>query len=347
MAQQQRYIATPRIYEIGVDITQDAITELTLKLADWFVESRPSNKEPTVLARHKIRDCLEGLTADGKPWYTAASSTFEARIKMSCRFDMSVMAGIRTANEATKDKREKKKKRAAKAKLKARVDANIPDELRKDMQQHTKYGDSAQVFLTNEEHKRWLELRNAYQDQFHELRTINAEAELNRLCNLLIMDERQQLLVLQGKKTDLFDVKATTDMIVTLKKALNIHPDQVAKRSQDAQGGSVAEVAARLDAMGNAKDIRERFFVEEALQMYQMYHQPSPRDDAGGYQLDELGLFSLTRCRTCECPRCGSRNYVGISIDELETYLLGHGVLEVENPVQAHIDSAEEPDAGA
>jgi len=340
--QQQRRLLTPKVYEVGTDVSEETIVELTLKLADWFAESRLNVKEPSVLARQKIKDCLLGLTSDGSPWFSAANSTFEKRIKMACRFDMETMTPIRMASEASKETRDKKRKRETQRKLAAREDVNIPDELRKELQKSAKYGDNAQVFLSSAEHERWTQLRNAYQKDFPELTTINAEAELNKLCNLLIVDERQQMALLQGKAPDMLDMKGLTDQIVSLKKALNIHPEQVAKRSQTAQGGTIGEVVARLESMGDAKTIREKFFLEEAIQAYQMYNQPSPRDDAGGYQLDEIGLFSLFRCRTCACPRCGSRNYVGISIDELEGYLVGRGVLEVESPVTTHINRERE-----
>jgi hypothetical protein len=291
MAKPQKRLITPRVYEIGVDVTQELINELTLKLSDWLVQSRLDVKEPTVLARQKIRDCLEGLTKDGEPWYSAANSTFETRIKMACRFDVPTMQGILMADQEKKVKRDLRRKREAKKKLAAKEDSNIPDELRKELRESAKYGDNSQVFLSSEEHKRWIALRDAYQTEFPELQTINAEAELTKLLNLLIVDERQQMKLLQGQKVEVMDMKGITDSIVSLKKALNIHPEQVAKRSKDSQGGSIGEVVARLESRGNAKEVREKFFVEEMIQVFQMYHQPSPRHDADGYQLDELGLF--------------------------------------------------------
>lgn len=340
MAKPQKILVTPKEYEVGVDISQEALNELILKLTDWFVESRPTVKEPSVLARQKVKDCLEGKTSDGTPWFSAASSTFETRIKMACRFDMSAMRGIRTADEKTKANRDRKKAREKKLKLERKQDVNIPDELRAELRNSTKYGDNAQVFLSSAEHKRWNELKAAYQQEFPELKTVNAEAELNKLLNLLIVDERQQMNLLQGKDVNSLDMKGLTDQIVSLKKALGIHPEQVAKRSKDTTGGSIAEVVARLEAMGDAKEIRAAFQTEEFLQLYQMFHARSPRSDTGGYQLDEVGLFSMTRCRTCHCAACGVRNYVGFSIEEIEDHLKSTGTIEVEEePTQTVITS--------
>lgn len=330
MAKQQKRLVTPRVYEVEVDISAEKINELVMNLADWFVEIRPTVKEPTVLARQKINDCLEGKKTDGSPWFSAANSTFETRILMACRFDMVTMSGRKSADEKSKVNRVRKKEREVKNKLAKREDQNIPDEIRANLRNSAKYGDNAQVFLSSAEHKRWTELQKAYQTEFPELKTINAEAELNKLLNLLIVDERQQMKLLQGKDTSVYDLKGITDQIVALKRALGIHPEQVAKRTKDTIGGSIAEVVARLEAMGDAKEIRAAFQTEEFLQLYQMYNSPSPRADAGGYQLDEVGLFGMTRCRTCHCAGCGLRNYVGFDINEIEDHLKAEGVIEVE-----------------
>lgn len=330
MAKPQQRLLTPKVYEVGVDITQERVDELVLKLADWFAEMRPGLKEPTVVARQKIKDCLEGKTSDGEPWYSAGSSTFATRIKMACRFDIESMEGIKKANEAAHEKRAKKKAREVKAKLAKREDTLIPDELRVELRDSAKYGDNPQVFLSSAEETRWLDLKRAYQEQFPELTTINAEAELNKLLNLLIVDERQQMKLLQGKNIDVLDMKGLTDQIVALKKALNIHPEQTSKRAKDSQGGNIAELVARFESMPNWRELRERFFTEELLQIFQMMHSPSPREDSGGFQLDEAGLFALTRCRTCHCSKCGTRNVAGFSVEEIEDKLVKEGLIQIE-----------------
>jgi hypothetical protein len=167
-------------------------------------------------------------------------------------------------------------------------------------------------------------------EQFPSLSTVNAEAELDLLCDLLVVNERLRFKILNGERVDSGEFKQSVDNINSLKKLLGIHPDQLAKRVEASQSGSFTELVARVQAMPDFREMREQYWVEELMQLYQMYHQPSLRKDMDGFQLDDVGLMGLTGCRTCACPGCGQRNFVGLKITEVESYLEGKGVLTVD-----------------
>lgn len=344
----QRRLITPKVYEVGTDISQEILNDLIPKLALWFVESRPSVKDPTALARQRVKDCLEGKTSEGQPWFSAANSDFATRIKMACRFDMTdpdpaKWGGILQASEKEKKRKEREREREAAKKSKARAKEKREDtsELVEALTHGAAYAENASVFRSPAEHQRWKEIKAGYQEQFPELRLISAEAELNKLCNLLIMDERQQAAMLAGSKDalDIEDMKRVTDMILSLKKGLGIHPDQIQKRKEEKTGGSFGEVVARLEAMPDSKELREAYMAERFIQFFQMYHAPSPRDDAEGFQLDKYGLWAATRCRGCHCPNCGQFNALGFSIDEITEYLTANGYVEIGDPVAAYVEA--------
>lgn len=339
----QKTFREPLKYEVGKDIDQATYDTIVVKVADWFRSWRPDHVEPAADARFRIKCCLEGTTLDGKPWYSHWSSNFATRMRMLCRFDVDKMQGIRTADE---------KKKAAKVRAKAKEtatrmagtaanDANIPELTRRELDGRVTYGDKA-LPITEGEQKMWNEYRDAYLEQFPELRTINAKGELSMLCDLQILHERNRLKILSGQKVDAADLLETTKMISDLKKALGIHPDQLARRVDKEKSASVADAAARFQALPEA--LRDKFQLEEFLLLYQMYMTPSPRPDSGGYQLDEVGLFAQTRCRTCACSKCQTRNFVGISIDEVEQHLIQHGVITFES---AGAFGSQEPAVGA
>jgi len=329
MAEQARLVPTTIVYKVGEDISEEKYNELILKVGDWYAESRTKLKEPNVAARQALDCCLKGVKVSdpSQAWKGVETAPFATRVRIACRFDVEKMEPLRTVSEANRIKKEKQAARDAKKRQKSSIDPNIPDEVRKGLQNSAKYGDDPSVFLSSEEQKNWQKLHDEYVSQFPELGSINAAAELNSLCDLLIVSDRNRLKILKGEKVDPFEQKGLTDQIVNLKKALGIHPDQLAKRVQSQTGGSIGELVKRLEEIPNWREIRDKFWVEEMLQVFQMYMTPSPREDLGGYQLDDIGLFGLTRCRTCACAKCGHRNYVGISIDEIEGKLVEEGVL--------------------
>lgn len=331
----------PIVYEVGKDISREKYEELLLKVADWNREYRPENKEPAADARDKIRRCLEGKKASGEPWFEAWSASLRSRIAMICRFDLDKMEPIKKGDPAKKAAKQRAKDKATSKRLRntAANDPMIPDIQRKTLDGRVKYGDR-QMPITEGEQELWEEYRDAYLREFPELRTVNAKGELAMLCDLQVAHERNRLKLLSGQVHDAKELIDTAKLLSELKKALNIHPEQVAKRAKQEEGGSIAEAAARFDAM--PQEVRDRFLAEELLILFQMYATPSPRDDMGGYQLDEVGLFGATRCRTCACAKCGTRNYAGLAIDDVTRYLADKGYLVPisETPVDEALAAA-------
>lgn len=316
----------PQVYEVGKDLAPERLEELQVKIADWFREFRPDHKEPAADARLRIRCCLEGKTLKGQPWFTAWNAPLRSRIAMLCRFDSDKMEPIRTGDPAKKAAKQRTKEKENR-KLIANRGANdkyIPEITRKEQDGRLKYGDKA-LPVTEAEKRVWEEYRDAYLTEFPELRTVNARGELSLLCDLQVVHERNRMKLLNGDRVAAQDMLENAKLITEMKKALNIHPEQVARRVKQEEGGSIAEAAARFEAM--PKEVRDRFLAEELLILYQQFVSPSPREDMGGFQLDEVGLFGATRCRTCACAKCGTRNYAGFTIEEVERHLVDKGWL--------------------
>lgn len=325
----QRTYLEPLRYEIGKEISAERYEEALTKIADWFAESRRT-REPAALARQLFQECFEGVTREGDKWFSAATASLEKRVRMKCRFDLDTMLPLRTGSERTKERKQKERDRLARKRQDATKDGLIPDELRDDLKAGVKYGDDPHVLLSSAEELRWNTLKESYTRQFPELSTVNAEAELHLLCDLHVLTERHRLKVLKGEKVDPFEAKVVGEQLQSLKKGLGIHPDQLAKRVKDKTDSSISAAAARLESLGNYRLLRERFWVEELIQLWQMYMTPTA--DGLAYQLDEVGLFGLTRSKPAPCPKCGHRVFAGLSIDEIEQYLVRKGALKRVEP---------------
>lgn len=334
MARGGQLRATPRIYEVGVDVSAEHYQEAIQKIADWFAQSR-NTKEPVASAKFYLDCCLKGVKpSDGKtPWDSMATSTLAARVRSACRFDLEAMAPLVTPNEKLQQKKAREREKAKVKKATAKVDDNYPAEYRKKLAGEAVYGDDPLVFFTSKELEKRETLRAAYLNDFPQLRSVASQSKLDMLLDLTLLMERlrfRQAKDEKGKATE-FQMQSMTKQIVELEKALNIHPDQLAKQQKDKEGGTIGEAVRRLEE-ANPIELREKWFAEELLVLYQMYHQPSPRQNMDGYQLDDVGLFGLTRCRTCSCSHCGTKNYAGLNIGEVEGWLAKKGFLtEVEN----------------
>jgi hypothetical protein len=254
------------------------------------------------------------------------------------------MKPIQSPSQAYQKKaEEKKRKQRAQAQA---GDPLLPDLVRKELKGTAAYGDNPTMLLTQAEHRAWIELRESYLKQFPELDNVASRTELEMLCDLQMQQERQRLKLLRA--TPDFNAGTLLDLskaVVELKKALGIHPDQLAKRVDPDRQGSIAEAIKKLSPGGvdRARELRDRFFLEEMLQLWKMYHTPSPNPNSGGYQLDDIRLFAHTKCRTCACSRCGQRNFVGIDIEEIEEYLEHHDVITVDSEEDAG-ESSPTPD---
>lgn len=328
MSKPQRRLLTPLVYRVGEDISPEKYQEILVAVTDWFAQIRKTD-EPAALARKSLQECLDGKKTDGTPWFEAASSTFAARVKSKCRFDIEAMQPLLNASDRQRDKKKRERELAARKRATRPSDQFIPKELVEEQQRlgvkNVSYGDDPTVLLSTKEKRKWQELYDSYLTQFPELSGVNSQSELRQLCDVQILNERYRLQMLSGQRVDVKDRATVGQDIERLKKALGIHPDQLIKRSQDKIETSIGAVAAKLD-IDQWRTMRQRFWIEELLQFYMMYNQP--RADGVGYQMDQVGLHGVTKCRTCICPTCKTRNFVGIKIEEIEEYLLQQGALE-------------------
>jgi hypothetical protein len=334
----------PLIYEVGSDISPETYQEAVEKIADWYARSR-NTKEPVAAAKYSLDCCLRGVVpSDGKtPWYAMATATLASRVRSACRFDIDKMEPLITADEKSKERKAKEKERAQARKAADKIDPNLPDEYRKKLAAEATYGDDPLVFFTTAELKRRDRLRDAYLDDFPQLRSVASESKLDMLLDLTLLLDRIRLRQAKDAKgkTEEYQIQQLTKQIVELEKSLNIHPDQLAKQQKEKEGGTIGEAVRRLEEQ-NPVELRERWLAEELLVLFQMYHQPSPRQNTGGYQLDDVALFGATRCRTCACSKCGTRNYAGLDIEEIEAWLAKKGFLrEVPGEDVPHEDDEE------
>jgi hypothetical protein len=323
----------PLVYVVGEDISAEQYQEAIEKIGDWFAMSRKT-KEPVAKAKYSLDCCLKGVVpSDGKsPWFAMATASLASRVRSACRFDIETMTPLVTANEKLRQKKAKERERAKARKEMEATDPNLPDEYRKKVAGEAVYGDDPLVFFTSVELERRKRLQDAYLRDFPQLRSVASEAKLSMLLDLTLLLDRIRFRQAKDQKgkTEEFQIQALTKQIVELEKALNIHPDQLAKQQKEKEGGTIGEAVRRLDE-ANPLELRERWLAEELLVLFQMYHTPSPRTNTGGYQIDEVGLFGATRCRTCACAKCGTRNFAGLSIDEIEAWLFEKGHLSVVN----------------
>lgn len=331
---QKRYLE-PIKYEVGKDISHEQYNEALEKIALFFEQTRPNEREHLSLARQAMKECLEGVTKDGQKWFGAATSSLAARVKIKCRFDITTMMPLINASDERRRKKTKEKERLKKKR--EVTDEYIPETLRKEMEKvHGKklkpaYGDDPNLLLSTDEHRKWREYKEAYLRQFPaELGSIAAQAELDTLCDLHILNERHRLKLLNGVQVDPNDRKTVVDQLDKLKTSLGIHPNQLAKRIQSKTDTTIGAAAARLEQMGDWRLLRQRFLAEELLQAFQMYMTPTA--DGLDFQLDKVGLFSATKCMTCSCKKCGHGNFAGLGLDEVRGWLVEKGYLAEVDP---------------
>lgn len=334
----------PRIYEVGDDISSERYQEAIEKIADWFAKSRKT-KEPVASAKYYLDCCLKGvLPSDGKsPWFAMATAPLSSRVRSACRFDIEGMAPLVTADDKRRERKVREKERIKAKRAAEKVDTNLPDEYRKKLAGEAVYGEDPLVFFTSLELERRGRLKEAYLKDYPQLRSVASESKLDMLLDLTLLLERIRFRQAKDQKgkTEEYQIQQLTKQIVELEKSLNIHPDQLAKQQKEKEGGTIGEAVRRLEET-NSVELRERWLAEELLVLFQMYHTPSPRGNMGGHQLDDVGLFGLTRCRTCSCSKCGTRNYAGLSIDEIERWLQDKGFLRLVDTPNPRTDAADQ-----
>lgn len=329
-------VLTPSIikYVVGEDLTTDRYNEIIQGIGDWFAQSRRT-KAPVVLAKKVVDACLEGVKpSDGTPWQTAALASLEKRIRMAAQFDISTMTPMKTASQKQRDRKERQKVLRQRRKEERAVDTNYPDEYNDERIANAAYGDDPRVFFTAKERKTFKRKREGLLAKFPQLDNVAQESKVDMYTTLQILFERLQFRTLAaGSKKN--EVKATeremqdlTKQIVDLEKALGIDPITLHKTQETKEGGSIGEAIRRFESMEDYKDLRLKWWAEELLILYTMFMTASPRSDMSGYQLDEVGLYGLTKTRVVECPHCGNKNWAGFKIKEIEAWLLANGHLK-------------------
>lgn len=311
-----------RRYVVGVDLTQERYDEILGALTEWFKEYRPKT-DPAETAKYTLDCCLAGVKlADGQtPWTILGQSSLASRIKSAARYDIEEMQPL-----AAKPRLQRKKDGSGPSAVQGlNVDKTYATKTRK-RPEEVVYGDNPSSLYTTQELKRRAMLKEAYIEEFPQLDNVASMAKLEMMLDLILLMDRLRIRV--GKDVNPEDIEEQltklTKQLVELEKALNIHADQLAKQQREKEGGTIGEAVRRFEEE-IPLELRERWFAEELILIWQMFHQPSPRENMGGHQLDEVGLFGMTRCRTCSCSKCGERNFAGLSINEIEEYLIENG----------------------
>jgi hypothetical protein len=323
------------VYTVGDDISQETYNTLLLKLGDWFAESR-NTKEPVALAKMVVDACLAGKKPkDGTPWESAATAPLARRIRMAAQFDMDTMSPMKTASQKQKDRKAKAKERKLKKRAEGQVDQHYPAEYEAlGSAAEASYGDDPRVFFTTQERKNFAEKRAALLKKFPQLDNVAQDPKVQMYVTTAILFERAtfRTLATGAKKGEVkateFEMNELTKRLLELEKAMGIDPVTLSKTQKDKEGGTVGEAIRRFEAMPNYRELRLREWAEEMLLLYMMFMQPSPRTDMDGYQLDEVGLYGLTKTRVVECPHCGEKNWSGLKLAEIEAWLLEHGYLK-------------------
>jgi hypothetical protein len=328
MVKPQRRLVTPKEYVVGVDMPQERYLDAVQKLGDWFAEYRDT-PEPVALARRYLDACFKGVKPkDGSPWFEMANSTLAARVRSACRFDIDLMQPIRTGSEKGKVKRQKEQTRLKKKRLEQREDANIPEELKAGLKDTAKYGENPHIFLSTKEAELWQEMYEGYLAQHPELKSVNGKTELMALCDLQIQLERMRFKLLKGDKDNLQSpeqMAQVTKQLADFKKALGIHPEQLAKRVDKDATASIGAAVAKLQGHPKWREIRLQYYAEMLIQAVQMTTQL--KADGSGYQIDEIQFFAMTRCRLVRCPSCGIEIVGGFRVAEVLQYLVEEGHL--------------------
>lgn len=330
----QKVFVDPIKYEVGTDIPEDQYREAISKIAVWFAQTRPKYKDPESAAKLLFQECLDGIIADGTPWWNMAMAPLASRVRSKCGFDLDTMKVRQKASPQQKAKKQRERDSAARKKLTGFEDPLIPDETKRAVKAGLTYGDDPLDEFTPMERRRWKEIRDAYTQEFPHLASINAAAELDLLCDQVVLAERARLKVVTKKDNNsLIEAGLAVKNLQETKKALGIHPEQLKNRVQQKLEMSIGAAAAKVAELKDFRKLRLRWFAAQALQYLQMCVTPSA--DGLEYQLNEIELFALTKCRTCHCAKCGHRNFVGLSYEEVEHHLEKEGVIVATGEIRS------------
>lgn len=295
---------------------------------------------------------MRGVTKAGKPWKGMESAGLASRVRAMCRFDIEKMEPLINAS----DKQRAKKERERTLRRRKDQDELIPDELRNGMKRTAKYGDNPNVFMSSQEEANWKRfIKDTLRDYPH-LNSTTSMKLLEQLADLMMMADRHRQAFLAGHKLDYEDKMNVAQQTEKMMKVLGIHPDQLIRRVTEKKDTTIGAAALRMSQVGDYRQLRARFWVEEMLMIYAMYMRPTA--DGLQYQLDDIGLYGMTKTRVVHCPKCQTKNWAGISIEEIEQWLVQNGHLKkmgegyptyqpgTPNVSDSVIINPEDPDAG-
>lgn len=318
-------------YSVPEDLSQEHYDRLIQAVGDWFSRIRKT-QEPVALAKRNIDCCLAGVKpSDGQPWEQAATMSLAKRVRIACRYDMELWKPLIAGDEKRRLKKIADRQTARAKRAAAKQDANYPEAYRTETPADVaSYGDDPLVFFTYAELQDRTQMREAYLQQFPQLNNVAALPKLEQLLDLVLLQKRLRFRNAKQDKNTKVTERQMADMIrqvVELEKALGIDPQTLAKTQRDKEGGDVGEMIRRFEGLGDWRKLRERWFAEELLLLFKAYHTPSPRTNTGGFQLDEVALYGLTKTRLVTCPHCGHKNWAGLKIEEIEAWLVEHEYL--------------------
>lgn len=325
-------IVIPKVFHVGEDEDADfhpkEIENLVHKIKDWFIspDSKRSYEDPLQEARNKVEECLLGITANGEFWKNAPDQ-FAKRIRMKTGFDMSKEQEIRRAMEALAKRNEAKS-------------AEEADALREIFE--NKHFTSPSEYLEAYQEVQQSDILQAYP----ELDTPAHRPNVKRLAMLYTEQERirMELPGAKGKeRADAISVLNTLQRTITdTMKSLDIHPDQINKRTASKADGSIGDLVAMLDEDDSFRDREKLWSLTLALQLWWMTQHKNGRGD--GPQISEFEMWHMTRTRPIrhKC-KCGYETVLveGFTPEELKDYLIENGVL-VETPVIPNLLSEED-----
>jgi hypothetical protein len=297
------------------DFTPKEMDLLAYKIAEWFNsdDCDRTYDDPLQAAKEKIRECLLGITSDGKRW-TRCPETFALRIKSKTMYDMETGWGKPV---------EKRKSPASK-----KYHENAP--ARAGAAAVTK---SNPVMSTFDQDKYMRDTTSQILKTYPELDTPAHRPNVERLSLLYLQQEviSRELRVNSSFKRQQEAITSLNTLQRTIQdtqKSLDIHPDQLRKRMDAQRSGTLGDLVELLDGDEDFAKRERRWSLTLALQLWYMANHPNGRGD--GPQLHPWQIWHMTRSRPIEYTcKCGHRVTLveGFEPEELEDYLIQEGVL--------------------
>lgn len=322
-----------KVFRVGTgpedDFTPDEIELLTFKLRDWYVSPECDRQydDPLGQAQEVVKQCLLGLTKDGKTWKNASNS-FAQRIKIKAQYDMDTGKGIPTSSiKSPAAKRFHENQDAVEAAKAATTHQPVP-------------------MASVAQHQQDLE--QAILDAYPELDTPVHRPNVKRLALLYAQQEVVSTELLTAKassrKTLLETLATLQKTIESNMKALDIYPDQLRKRMDAQRQGSIGDLVAMVEDDNTFREREKLWALTAALQLWWMSAHPNGKKT--GPQLHDFEVWHLTRSRpvhyTC---KCGHEAILveGFTPEELKAFLVDNGVL-VEKPIIPHVITEDDLD---